>query len=572
MPTKPWDSRLAHALILPLRHTRVHPNHVTTLALLVGLGAAALYATALPWGANLGAACWILACILDHADGELARLTGKVSAFGHRYDRAADLIVKLALFAGMGASLRNSPLHGWGVLLGLLGGTSLVAIFVSRSALAQRRGPQALAQPHAWGFEIEDILYLIAPLTWLGLLGPFLVAVAIGTPVFASWLIWRSWTLAGLDSSATARVRRMRVGGDAGGSVADLHSRRGVRSRKGQESGSFMSDGIPVPRVAYPGLVVGLALFAALLAAHGARDVVGALRAAGFGLVVVAAFHVFPMLADALGWRRLLPSELRPPVRTVLWARWIGESVNGLLPVLQVGGNIVKAGLLARTGVGAGLAGASVVVDVTLVMLSQVIFTIIGLFLLLLHLGGQVLALPVAVGVVVMGSIVAAFYALQRQGVFGALAQLLAKLGRGRWTSLVTGGDAIDASVSVLYRQRRTIASSSMWHLLSWIVGVGEVWLALFFLGHPVSLLSAMMVESLGQAVRAGAFAVPGALGVQEGGYVMLGRVLGLGPETALALSLAKRVRELLLGIPGLIAWQLDAVSTETEPREARSA
>ena len=67
------------------------------------------------------------------------------------------------------------------------------------------------------------------------------------------------------------------------------------------------------------------------------------------------------------------------------------------------------------------------------------------------------------------------------------------------------------------------------------------------------------MLESLGQAVRAGAFAVPGALGVQEGGYVMLGRVVGLGPETALALSLAKRVRELVLGIPGLIAWQLDA-------------
>ncbi len=103
-------------------------------------------------------------------------------------------------------------------------------------------------------------------------------------------------------------------------------------------------------------------------------------------------------------------------------------------------------------------------------------------------------------------------------------------------------------------------------------MGVGEVWLALSFLGHPVSLLSAMMLESLGQAVRAGAFAVPGALGVQEGGYVMLGRVLGLGPETALALSLAKRVRELLLGIPGLIAWQLDAVTAESERHEARRA
>jgi putative membrane protein len=330
---------------------------------------------------------------------------------------------------------------------------------------------------------------------------------------------------------------------------------------------------LPIPRVAYPGLVVGLALFTALLAWHGAGEVAAALRGAGLGLLVVSAFHVLPMLGDAIGWRRLLPGELRPPLRTVLWARWIGESINGLMPVLQVGGNIVKAGLLARTGVGGAVAGATVVVDVTLVMLTQIVFTLVGLGLLLLDIGGHPLALPVAVGVVIMGSILAAFYAAQRQGVFGALGQLLVRLGRGRWAALVTGGDAIDASVAVLYRQRRTIAAASAWHLLSWLVGTGEVWLVLWFIGHPVGLAEAIMLESLGQAVRAGAFAVPGALGVQEGGYVMLGRVVGLGPDIALALSLAKRVRELVLGIPGLIAWQLDAAATIADTqREARSA
>jgi putative membrane protein len=139
------------------------------------------------------------------------------------------------------------------------------------------------------------------------------------------------------------------------------------------------------------------------------------------------------------------------------------------------------------------------------------------------------------------------------------------RLGRGRWASLASGGDAIDASVSVLYRQRRTIAAASVWHLLSWLAGTGEVWLALYFLGQPVGVAEAVMLESLGQAVRAGAFAVPGALGVQEGGYVMLGRVVGIAPETALALSLAKRVRELVLGIPGLIAWQLEVATAAGE-------
>src|SRR5262249_16611783 len=225
MATKPWDSRLAHALIVPLQHTRVHPNHITTLALLVGLGAASLYATATPLGANLGAACWIVACILDHADGELARLTGKGSGFGHRYDRVADLGVKLAVFGGMGASLRHGPLRGWGLPLGLLGGAALVAIFISRSALALRRGAQAFEQPHAGGFEIEDILYVIAPLTWLGRLGPFLGAGAVGAPRLASWLIWRNWRIPGLDYPVPARI--MPVAGDSGGSVGSRPGRQG---------------------------------------------------------------------------------------------------------------------------------------------------------------------------------------------------------------------------------------------------------------------------------------------------------------------------------------------------------
>src|SRR5262249_14482455 len=211
-------------------------------------------------------------------------------------------------------------------------------------------------------------------------------------------------------------------------------------------------------------------MFTALLAAHGASEVVAALRTAGAGLLCVAIYHLFPMLADALGWRRLLPAELRPRVRTMLRARWIGESVNRPLPVLQVGGNIVKASLLARTGVGGPVAGATVVVDVTLVMLTQVVFTVVGLALLLMQIEGHPLALPVAVGVIIMGSILAAFYAAQRQGVFGALSELLGRIGRGRWASFAAGGDAIDASVGVLYRQRRTIASASAWHLLSWLV------------------------------------------------------------------------------------------------------
>ena len=187
MATKPWDSRLAHWLVSPLRATRVHPNHLTTLGLAVGLSAATLFASGQPAAMGWGAAVFVISAIIDHADGELARMTGKASAFGHAYDRLADLIVKLSIFTGMGFGVR-SQLGAAGPLLGAVAGGALVAIFFMRSELARRQGPSALVQPAAGGFEIEDILYGIAPVTWVGWLAPFVVAASIGAPLFALWV------------------------------------------------------------------------------------------------------------------------------------------------------------------------------------------------------------------------------------------------------------------------------------------------------------------------------------------------------------------------------------------------
>jgi phosphatidylglycerophosphate synthase len=189
--TKPWDSRLANLLVRPLTRTRVHPNHVTTVNFAIGLLAAACYAGGRP---NVGAGLYVASAVLDHADGELARMTGKTSAFGAVYDRVTDLVVKIALFAGMGVGFRHGALGGWAVVAGLTAGVAFVTIFLLRSELARRDPKAATTQPAAGGFEIEDILYVIAPLTWIGLLQPFVVATALGAPVFALWTAHQLWT------------------------------------------------------------------------------------------------------------------------------------------------------------------------------------------------------------------------------------------------------------------------------------------------------------------------------------------------------------------------------------------
>jgi putative membrane protein len=313
---------------------------------------------------------------------------------------------------------------------------------------------------------------------------------------------------------------------------------------------------------AYVGLGVGLALFTVLIACQGAREVGGALAAAGPGLLLVAAFHVVPMFANAIGWRSLLEPGRRPGMAAMLRARWMGESINTLLPVLQVGGNVAKAQIVAARGVPVPQAGASVVVDVMMMVSTQVVFTLLGAALLVAVVGGQQVVGGALVGAGVMALLVGGFYAAQSRGMFGFLARRIGGMfGADRAGGLAANAAALDGAIRALYGRPRAIATGAAWHLGSWVVGAGEVWLALYFLGHPVGFERALLLESLGQAVRTAAFVVPGALGVQEGGYLVLGTVLGLTPETSLALSLAKRVREVALGVPGLIAWQAEAAT-----------
>ena len=325
--------------------------------------------------------------------------------------------------------------------------------------------------------------------------------------------------------------------------------------------------------LAYAGLVGGLTLFAALIVYLGIGEIARTLTSAGVGLVWVSLFHLLPIGASALGWYIVLAPVERPALRTVVSARWIAESINQLLPALHIGGNVVRARRLARAGIPGRLAGASVVVDITLHLFAQILFTVLGLSLLLAHFRGGGVDAGVLASLVLSVAAAGAFYLLQRRGLFSAIALLLRGLFRSAdWSSVSEDAGAMDAWIDRLYRNRRTLALAECWHVLSWLLGAGETWLALRFLGHPVGLTTALVIESLGEAIRTVAFPVPGALGVQEGGFVLLGGVFGLTPGVSVALSLAKRVRELALGIPGLVVWQVEGAAAALAARRAQSS
>jgi hypothetical protein len=152
------------------------------------------------------------------------------------------------------------------------------------------------------------------------------------------------------------------------------------------------------------------------------------------------------------------------------------------------------------------------------------------------------------------------FYLAQRRGLFGRAVRLFEGLvGIGAPTSSAYAR-ALDRAVRRLYRRQHHVRLSVAYHFLGWLGGVLQVYAAAAFLGYPIRWLDALILAGLITAVRAAAFMIPGAFGVQEGALIVLGGLIGLPPEAALSLSLIRRVRELLLGVPGTLLWQRGAI------------
>ncbi len=306
--------------------------------------------------------------------------------------------------------------------------------------------------------------------------------------------------------------------------------------------------------------LLGLALIVCLISGSGADDVAHAMLLVGWGLIPITLFHVIPLFLSALSWRDLLPRSNRLDLVSVTWMRWIRESINALLPVGGVGGDVVCARLAHLRGVPHVQAAASMVVDVTIGVATQLSFATTGVVLLLSQSTEptvRVVGWMVLIGVGMLAAATAVFLFLQHRGIFSASTRLAGGLlGIDRVSSIADSASAIDHAIVRVYHDRLAFCRANLVRLGGWVVGTGEIWLVMQFLGQPIRVIDAFILESLGAGIRAVAFMVPGQLGVLEGSFVVFGALFGLPAGTALAISFCRRVRELALGLPGLCAWQ----------------
>ena len=197
----PYDQLLARKMVKALSFTMISPNQITALTLFMGLTSGFLFAQGDPICANWGAGIFVLARFFDHFDGELARLQGKSSSFGYYFDYVAGGVSYSVLFIGLGLGHVSGELGIGALVLGGAGASAAIISLFSNLGIDKRsddlNAGEAVGYPGFAGFELEDGIYLIAPVTWFGFLMPFFIASGIGAVIYCLWTIW-SYTRLGV--------------------------------------------------------------------------------------------------------------------------------------------------------------------------------------------------------------------------------------------------------------------------------------------------------------------------------------------------------------------------------------
>jgi putative membrane protein len=293
---------------------------------------------------------------------------------------------------------------------------------------------------------------------------------------------------------------------------------------------------------------------AALLATHaGLGSIYAALDDVGWlGLAWVCMLQFGALMLCAAAWKLVADDAT---FLSCLTARCIRDGVSHLAGIIPVAGEVAGARALSVLGASAGVAAASTVVDVAIEALAQAIYTVIGLMPLLFLVGRDELTHWIIVIAVAIIPIFAAFLVTRYRGALEAAERIVIRIA-GVMGFAQPGSDLNVANrVFDLYQRRRRIWLATLLHVAAWGMGAVQVWAAGQAMDRPLSPGEALAIESLVYAARGMFFFVPWAAGVQEGAFVLVGAVLGIDAAGAIALSLVLRARDILIGVPSILAW-----------------
>jgi glycosyltransferase 2 family protein len=287
-------------------------------------------------------------------------------------------------------------------------------------------------------------------------------------------------------------------------------------------------------------VLVGLALWAGLPAVEHAFAMLGV-----EGFIFVVLIHLPLIVLMGAAWWSIGQAGRRTSLPSFVAARLVRDAVAELLPFSQVGGFAAGVRLLSLTGIPARAGTLSLFADLLMEFFSKSLYAVAGLALVAWLRPGSPLPPYLVLTLALLVGISLLLFFLR-----GLLLRLVPRFIR-RWGM---SGSKLRGLRHFLVPER--LAPSGILHTICWALGGIEALVTLRLMGIPVTVVEALAIDSLAMSLRTFGFWVPAALGVQEAAYVLVCALFGLSADVAIALSLVRRARDILLGLIGLTTWQ----------------
>lgn len=316
--------------------------------------------------------------------------------------------------------------------------------------------------------------------------------------------------------------------------------------------------------------LAGLILLAVVVQRVGVSEIAADVRQVGFGLIAIIALGGLRFLMRAIAWRLCLEPPHTMTVGDAFVAVICGDAIGNLTPLGPLVGEPAKAAFV-RGRVALGPAVTALAIENVLYTLSAAAMIASGMVALLVRfqLDPAIRGLGELSIVATILLFAAALVILWRQPALisralGAAPRLQRHAGRVR---------ALESQIYTFASRHKgalpaLAAAEAAFHAL----GVAEVYLTLWLLNVPVSLLTAFLFESANRLITVVFKFVPLRLGVDEAGTAAFARIIGLTAKTGLSLGIIRKVRVVFWAAAGglLLVREGFSVRASEPPRDRR--
>lgn len=299
-------------------------------------------------------------------------------------------------------------------------------------------------------------------------------------------------------------------------------------------------------------LLIGIGLLVFVLNHTDLASVWSQLKEIGWGIVVMLVVYKIAFMVDTFAWQFTLPStQFTKRWLYDLWkVRMVGAAFAKVMPFSSWGGVPIKGYILKHHyGIRYREGTASMILAESTHLISLVLFAATGVFLIIMssdlpesfHLFAILGLSAITLGIFL-------FYIVQRYKITSLTGTWLSqrKLGQRLEKFLHQIHDMDERLVQFYTCDKRRFISALSLNLVNWYLGALEVFVIFYFLGHPITIVEAIILETLIELVRAGTFFIPAGLGSIEAVFMIATEAIAGQPALGVAVALIRRVREIV--------------------------